>query len=308
MIDRCMKRIDLDIGDLQAFVAVADKLSFRAAAEALFISQPALSRRIDKVESALKARVLERTSRRVALTEAGEQFITHARAAIDEMQLAIDGLAARSAHRSGLVTIACVPSVANHVLPAALKLLLEEFPGVRLRVIDESGAHVLQSVSESVADFGVNFVGAQDADLDFNAIYTERYVLAVPRGHRLAKQASVAWKELREERLVSVSARSSNRVLLDNALARMKDRPTLACEVNHVTGALAMAAGGLGLAVVPDLALSGAMYPSLVGVPLTHPSVSRSLGLLTRRGSVLHPPAQALHDILARMARKGFRS
>jgi DNA-binding transcriptional LysR family regulator len=303
-----MKRIDLDIGDLQAFVAVADKLSFRAAADALFISQPALSRRIDKVESALKARLIERTSRRVALTEAGEHFLIHARAAIDEMQQAIDGVTARSAHRSGLVTVACVPSVANHVLPAAIKLLMEEFPRVRVRVIDENGAHVLRCVSESAADFGVNFVGAQDADIDFKAIYTERYVLAVPRAHRLARQASVAWKELRDERLVSVSARSSNRVLLDNALARVKDRPTVVCEVNHVTGALAMAAGGLGLAVVPELAFSCALYPSLAGVPLTHPSVSRTLGLLTRRGSALHAPAQALHDILAAMARKGFRS
>jgi DNA-binding transcriptional LysR family regulator len=166
---------------------------------------------------------------------------------------------------------------------------------------------VLKCVSEAAADFGVNFIGAQEADIDFKAIYTERYVVAVPREHRLARQASVAWKDLRDERLVSVSARSSNRILLDNALARMKERPVQTCEVNHVTGALAMAAGGLGLAVVPDLALSGSLYPSLVGVPLSHPSVSRTLGLLTRKGNVLHAPAQALFDILAKMARKGFR-
>ena len=302
-----MKRIDLDIGDLQAFVAVAEKLSFRAAAEALFLSQPALSRRIDKVETTVRARLLERTSRRVTLTEAGEQFLAHARAAIDEMRAAVEGLSARSTHRSGLVVIACVPSVANHVLPAAIRRLREDYPAVRVRVIDESGAHVLKCVTESTADFGVNFVGAQEADIDFRAIYTERYVAAVPRGHRLARQASVAWKELRPEQLVSVSARSSNRVLLDNALARMKDPPVVSYEVNHVTGALAMAAGGLGIAVVPEVALSETLYPSLVGVPLTHPSVSRTLGLLKRRGSVLHPPAQALFDILATMARRGFR-
>jgi DNA-binding transcriptional LysR family regulator len=307
VIDPCMKRIDLEIGDLQAFVAVAEKLSFRAAADTLFISQPALSRRIDKVETTLGSRLLERTSRRVALTEAGNQFLAHARAAIDEMQAAIDGLSAGMAHRSSQVTIACVPSVANHVLPGAVKLLVEEFPAVRVRVIDESGDQVLKCVCGSAADFGVNFVGAQDADIDFKAIYTERYVVAVPRGHPLAQQASVAWKELRDARLISVSARSSNRVLLDNALARVKEGPALFCEVNHVTGALAMAAGGLGLAVVPNLALSGALYPSLAGVPLTHPAVSRTLGLIKRKGSVLHAPAQALFDILVKMARKGFR-
>lgn len=302
-----MKRIDLEIGDLQAFLAVADKLSFRAAAHALFISQPALSRRIEKVETTLGARVLERTSRRVALTDAGRQFLQHARAATEEMQAALDGMTARSIQRHSLVTIACVPSVANHVLPGAIRLLLDDFPGLRVRVIDESGTDVLKCVTESAADFGVNFIGAQDADIDFRAIFTERYVLAVQQSHRLAGRPSVAWRELRDDRLISVSASSSNRLLLDNALARVKDRPALFCEVNHVVGALAMAAGGLGAAIVPDLALSRSLYPSLVAVPLTHPSVSRTLGLIKRKGHALHPPAQALYDILAKAARKGFR-
>lgn len=302
-----MKRIDLEIGDLQAFIQVAEKLSFRAAAQALFISQPALSRRIEKVESTLGERILERTSRRVALTEAGRKFLEHARAATDEMQAALDGISARAVYRNNLVTIACVPSVANHVLPGAIGLLLEEFPNLRVRVIDESGTDVLKCVTESVADFGVNFIGTQEANVDFKAIFTERYVLAVQQSHRLARQASVAWRELRDDRLISVSARSSNRLLLDSALARVKDRPALFCEVNHVVGALAMAAGGLGAAIVPDLALSRSLYPALVGVPLTHPTVSRTLGLIKRKGYALHAPAQALYDILLKAARDGFR-
>jgi DNA-binding transcriptional LysR family regulator len=302
-----MKRIDLEIGDLQAFVAVAERLSFRSAAEHLYLSQPALSRRIDKLEGVLKARLLERTSRRVAVTEAGRQFLEHARASIAEMQVALGNISAAAAQRSSVVTVACVPSVANHVLPDALLVFSEEFPNVRVRVVDESGAQVVQSVAQSSADFGVSFVGAQDAEVDFKAIYTENYVLAVQRDHALAGQASVAWKELCGTRLISVSARSSNRVLLDNALARLKERPAVFCEVNHVVSALAMAAAGVGVAAVPSLAYSAALYPSLTVVPLTHPPVRRTLGLLTRKGSTLSQPAQALFDMLQRAAKKNFR-
>jgi DNA-binding transcriptional LysR family regulator len=306
MIERCMKRIDLEFGDLQAFVAVAERLSFRAAAAQLFISQPALSRRIDKVEGVLKARLLERTSRRVAVTEAGRQFLEHARASIAEMQVALGTISAAAAQRSTLVTVACVPSVANYVMPGALQAFSAQFPDVRMRVMDESGAQVVQSVIRSEADFGVNFIGVQEADLDFKAIYTEDYVLAVQRSHPLARRRSVTWSDLRGARLISVSVRSSNRILLDNALARLEERPVVFCEVNHVTAALALADTGIGVAAVPALAYSQVRYPSLVTVPLVEPEVRRTLGLITRKGSTLSGPAQALYEILEKAAGAGF--
>lgn len=301
-----MNRIDLEFSDLQAFVAVAEPLSFRAAAAQLFISQPALSRRIDKVEGVLKVRLLERNSRRVTVTEAGRQFLEHARASIAEMQVALGTISAAAAHRSTVVTVACVPSVANHVLPDALQVFSAQFPDVRLRVLDESGTQVVQSVLRSEADFGVNFIGVQDADLDFKAIYTEPYVLALQRGHPLAGQRTVSWSALRGSRLIAVSARSSNRILLDNALARLEERPVVFCEVNHVTAALALADAGVGVTAVPALAYSALRYPSLVTVPLVEPEVKRTLGLIARKGTVLSAPAQALYELLASAAAKGF--
>lgn len=300
-----MNRIDLEFSDLQAFVAVAERLSFRAAAAQLFISQPALSRRIEKLEGVLKVRLLERNSRRVAVTEAGRQFLEHARASIAEMQVALGSISAAAAHRRVLVTVACVPSVANDVLPNALQSFSAQFPDVRLRVLDESGAQVVQSVVRADADFGVNFIGVQDADLDFKAIYTEPYVLALQRSHPLANRQTVRWGDLRGSRLIAVSARSSNRILLDNALAGLEERPVVFCEVNHVTAALALADAGVGVTAVPALAYSKLRYPSLVTVPLLEPEVRRTLGLITRKGAPLSAPAQALYDLLANAAGAG---
>ena len=79
-----MARINFDLQELQAFVAVAERSSFRAAAEDLHLSQPALSRRIEKLETILGARLLDRTTRHVALTNVGRVFLEHARAALAE--------------------------------------------------------------------------------------------------------------------------------------------------------------------------------------------------------------------------------
>lgn len=303
---QCMKRIDLDVGDLQAFIAVSEKLSFKAAAEELFISQPALSRRIEKLEATAKVRLLDRTSRRVALTEAGRLFLQHAQSAVEELQAAIGGLSHSAQQRASTVTVACVPSVAHHVLPQALKTFAQQFPKTRVMVIDESGGEVLRSVVTAVADFGVNFTGAQEADIEFEAVQTERYVLAVRQDHRLAGRRSVAWKDLMDETLISVSARSSNRVLLDHALAKIKRRPSVSYETNHVISALGMVAAGLGIAAVPALALSKEHYPSLVSIPLTHPTISRTLGIITRKGSELSESATALVDLLRKLVKTEY--
>ena len=296
-------RINTEIGELQAFIAVAEKSSFRAAAESLFISQPALSRRIDKLERDLKSRLLERTTRRVSLTDAGRQFLSHAQAVIDELERAYQGLEARAAARTGKVTIACVPSIANHVLPLALKDFAKANPAVRVKVIDESAQIVLDSVIQGHADFGLNFLGSQEAELDFTAIRAERYVVVVPSGHALARRKSVAWRALEREPLVSVSSTSGNRLLIDSAFAKTKKRPSIQYEINHVTGAMNLVAAGLGVAIVPGLAINAQLHSGLCSVPLVDPSITRTLGLIVRKGDKLHGVAQVLADTLVELIR-----
>lgn len=291
-------RINLEVGELQAFIAVAEKSSFKAAAESLFISQPALSRRIEKLEECLQARLLERTTRHVSLTDDGRQFLVHAEAVIEELELAMQGMAERTVQRKGHITVACVPSVANQLLPKVLKEFSKTYPAVRLRIIDESAKDVLDSVINGIADFGVNFIGTQEADIDFKAIYTEHYVLTMRNDHRLAGEQSVSWSDLAGEKLVSVSQSSGNRMLIDNALARVTQRPSIQYEINHVAGAISLVAAGLGIAVLPGLAMAKDVHPQLVSVPLTDPDITRTLGLITRKGSKLQPAAQALFELL----------
>jgi DNA-binding transcriptional LysR family regulator len=291
-------RINVELSEVQAFVAVAEKGSFRAAAESLFISQPALSRRIEKLEAELESRLIERTTRRVALTESGRQFLAHAQVVLAELEKAVQGMSERTLSRTELVTVGCVPSVANNLLPKVILAFVKKHPNVRVKVIDESAGDVLDSVVAGRADFGINFIGTQEAAIDFRAIFTERYVLVVPPAHKLAKRRSIAWSELAGERLISVSQSSGNRMLVDNALARVQQRPLIFYETNHVVGALGLVAAGLGMAVLPELALSKTTSPRLTAVELTNPVINRTLGLIKRKGGKLHPAAQDLSRML----------
>ena len=292
-----MARINFDLQQLEAFVAVAERGSFRAAADHIHLSAPALSRRIDKLETILGARLFNRTTRDVELTPLGLVFLDRARAALDDLESAMLDITDIAASRTGRVTVACVPSAAIYFLPSVVSSFSERYPQIRIRVIDEAASQVLASVVSGESDFGISFMGSQVPGVDFDPIHTDPFVVAMPRQHALAGRSSLSWAELQSERLIAVARSSGNRQLLDDALAKAGVNPSYRFEVSHIATLLGMVEAGLGLAAVPRLTLPPT-HPSMVGVALTGPAVSRVLGLATRRGAALRAPARMFHDYL----------
>lgn len=293
-------RINYDLHDLQAFVAVAERASFRQAAADLFLSQSALSRRIEKLEDGLGVKLFERTTRRVQLTNVGQAFLLNVRTALDGLEDAVLGVADLAAHRTGTVTLACVPSAVWHFLPAVLKEFSERFPRIRVRVHDESAQDVLNLVLAGEADFGINFAGAEEADIVFEPIFKERYVLAMRHDHPLARRKSLSWKDIAGERIVSVAKSSGNRSVIDAALAGVEKHPAIFCEVNHVSGVLALVEAGMGVAAVPGLSVLPERPDAIVGVPLMNPAIHRTLGLISKRNHSMAPAARTLFDMLSK--------
>ena len=303
-----MSRINFDLQELQAFVAVAERASFRAAAEDLHLSQPALSRRIEKLEDLLGARLLERTTRRVSLTNVGRVFLECARSAIDELERAVLSIGDLAAQRGGLVTVACVPSVAYYFLPSVIRAYTERFPRIRVRIIDETANTVLNSIVTGRADFGISFFGTQEPDVDFKAVLREDFVLAIRNDHPLARRRSVSWEELSGERFMTVAKESGNRLLIDDALAKSGKRTVSAFEVSHIMTLLGMVEAGLGVAAVPQLAMPLTRHATLTSLKLEHPRVTRTLGLIARRGRPLAPAAQQLYNMVHQAGKMAKRA
>lgn len=300
--------INFDLNDLQAFRAVAELGSFRKAAEAVNISQPALSRRIDKLEEALGVRLLERTTRSVALTTIGRVFAQSAEQLLDDLDVALLGIRDVSSSRLGHVTIACVPSVAYYFLPNVISTYRRRFPRIRIKLLDLSANEVLAAVISGEADFGVGFMGSQDSDVEFKVLLEERFVAACRRDHPLAGRKRVTWDEFYEHEYVSVDKTSGNRLLLDQALSNVAPRAPSVCETRHVTTMLGLVEAGIGVAAVPSMAMPGRDHPVLTSVPLVEPAVKRRVGIVRRRGRPLTPAAQEFHKAIVEMRRGGGAS
>jgi len=291
-------RINYDILDLQAFVAVAGRASFRHAAADVFLSQSALSRRIDKLEESLGVKLFERTTRRVQLTNVGETFLVNVRTALDGLEDAVLGIADLAAHRTGTVSLACVPSAVWHFLPEVLKQFSARYPRIRVRIHDESAQDVLNLVLTGEADFGINFAGAENPEIVFEAIHVESYVLAMRHDHPLATRTVLSWKDTVDERYISVAKSSGNRSVIDAALAGIEKHPVILCEVNHVSGVLALVEAGIGVAAVPGLSVLPGRQDGIVGIPLINPEIKRTLGLISKRDHSMAPAARTLYGML----------
>ncbi|SAK67393.1 LysR family transcriptional regulator [Caballeronia calidae] len=297
--------VNFDLNDLQAFRAVVELGSFRKAAEAVNISQPALSRRIDKLEAALGVRLFERTTRSVTLTTVGRVFAPSAEQLLDDLDVALLGIRDVSSSRLGHVTIACVPSVAYYFLPNVVASYHRRFPRIRVKLLDSSANEVLSSVISGEADFGVSFLGSQESEVEFKVLLQERFVAACRRDHPLARKKRVTWNELYEHEYVSVDKTSGNRLLLDQALSAVAPRTPSVCETRHVTTMLGLIEAGLGVAAVPSMAMPVRDHPVLTSVPLVDPVVKRRVGIVKRRGRPLTPAAEQFYRAIIEMRRGG---
>ncbi|TFZ04545.1 LysR family transcriptional regulator [Ramlibacter rhizophilus] len=293
--------LNFNLNDLQAFRAVAELSSFRKAAAALHVSQPAFSRRIEKLEEALGVRLLERTTRQVSLTSVGREFDRKVQQLLDDLDQTLLGIRGVAGTRMGEVTVACVPSAAYYFMPKVISRYHERYPKVRVRVLDASANEVLRAVSEGDADFGLNFVGGQEPDIEFSPLIEERFVAACRRDHELARKRKVSWSELARYDYITVSKSSGNRLLLDQALSGLADRPHSIYETQHVTTMLGLVEAGLGVAVVPSIAMPGAEHPLLASVPLVDPVVTRKVGLIRRKGRTLSASADRLYSFFSEL-------
>lgn len=298
--------INFNLNDLQAFRAVAELSSFRKAADSLHVSQPAFSRRIEKLEEALGVKLLERTTRRVALTAIGRDFDRKIQLLLDDLDHTLLGIRGVAATRMGEVTIACVPSTVYYYVSQVISRYHERYPKIRVKVFDASANEVLTAVSNGDADFGLNFVGGQEPDIEFTPLLEERFVAACRRDHPLAGKRKIGWTELAQYDYISVSKASGNRLLLDQALLHVEGRPQSIYEAQHVTTMLGLVEAGLGVAAVPSIAMPAADHPLLVSVPLVDPIVSRKVGLIRRKGRSLSPAAQQFFGFFVEL--KGKRT
>lgn len=289
----------IDFDGVQAFVGVAEHGGFGRAARALHLTQTALTRRIQKLEAYLGLRLLDRTTRRVELTAVGRDFLPQARALVAEMTQAVDRLKHAAQTGAGELTLACIPSMTTHLLPALIRDYAQALPDNRVRLLDGSSGEVREAVLRGAAELGIAIRDEAHADLQQRLLFRDRLVFLCRAPHPLQDRASVRWTDLRDAELIGVSSFTATRHAMDQQLAQRGIRVRGQYEVQHHATAINLVAAGVGVAVLPSSTVRPGDRPGLRKIALTHPAVQREVVLLQRAGRSLSPAAQAFARLLA---------
>ena len=289
-------RINIEIGDIEAFIELTETNSFAKAAVNLNLSQPALSRRIQKLEYELGTTLFDRTTRKVQLSYSGRNFYERARGILEAIKTASKTLNEKYSFPS-IIKVGAVNSALRNILYPTLKIFKAMEPRCKIQIIERSANYVVDSVLGGECDFGVNFTGLQEPGISFENLFIEDYVVVFPKGDPLEKKRKVKLSEIKNRDFISVWKGSGSRIYFENALALQKEDMDWTYEVRHIPSALNMVEQGLGITLAPKLAVSR-NYTSLSYRPLIDPKVTRTMGLIKRSGKELSHDAQKLYDLL----------
>lgn len=289
----------IDTLGVQAFIAIADHGGFQKAADALHVSQTALTRRLQHLEATLGVKLIERTTRSVALTTIGREFLPQAQRLVTDLQTALAEILETGKARRGDVSIACVPTAGVHYLPRIIQEYSRHFPSNRIKILDHASSGVADAVLRREAEFGINIAESRHPELTSVPLLRDQYALVCRDDHPLARKKSLRWKQLEPHRLIFAGSVSANRSLLDQALEPLGLKLQAFYEVQRSSTALGLVAEGVAAAVVPRLAMQKGNYPRLRVIALRDPVVSRMLVLVSRKTAQLSPAAQALYDMIS---------
>ena len=284
--------------ELEAFVATAELLSFQRAAEKLHLTQPGLSRRIQKLEQTMGVELFHRTTRSVSLTGVGRHFLPMARQQIANLSEMLDSIKEVADKRFGKIRVASIPTVVHQLFPALLREYAASHPNIGVQIFDGNHDFVARQVQTGVAEFGIGMDPGADGDLSFEPLVTDRYVLAVPAAHPLASRREVGLQDLQSTRLIIGGRDSGNRLLLEVLLGNSAMSLRWFYEVEHVSCVLAFVEAGLGCAIVPALSLIAREGSNIRTVGIAGREITRTVGVMRHRSLTLSPLAGAFLGLL----------
>jgi len=290
--------------EIAAFLRIVELGGFKAAAQELHVTPSALTQRLQKLEDALGARLVDRTTRTVAATAVGRAFLPEARRMIGQFDRAVADLEDMIQARGGRVTIASLISIATHVLPRVLGRFSAASPDVSVRVLDDAEREIAEYVRQGDAEFAIDMLaGEADSDLAATVLMEDPFVLACPAGHPLAAGGPLRLEDLAGQSIVTLGARTgTSRLLLGRLEATGRPLPWR-YEVQHLSTLIGFVEAGVAVGLAPRLAMRPLAGRRLAHRPLDEPGLNRTVALIERQGATLSPSAARLKELVLEEAR-----
>ncbi len=285
---------------LRAFVAVAEVLNFSRAADELEIAQPAVSQQIRGLEEELGVLVFDRIGKRVTLTEAGRALLPHARQILHLVETAENEVRERGELKRGRASLGAPPTVSTHVLPARLTQFKQQHPGLEVLLREAGTETLLRQIEEGRIDLAIVASDVLPSTVESVPFLDERYVLAVSVQHPfLGRRQSVRLADLSQEPFILFPEGYKLREVTLSACAEAGFEPRVALDGGAMQSALEFVGAGLGVALVPELALTE--VHGIKPLRILDQDLRRRLGLTWLRARSLSPAARALREFLVQL-------
>jgi DNA-binding transcriptional LysR family regulator len=292
---------------LRAVLAVAEYRSFVAAASSLKMSQPALTRTVKQIEVELGVPLFYRSTRQVAITDAGKEFTAFAERLLNDLKISVANMRELADRPRGQVVVASVVSLANAVLPTLIAAYSRRFPGIEVHLREGLHGVVRDEVRGGLADFGIGYTDDLPGAFMAETLGIETFHVILPRDHALARRRKIELQALVGSPLVSFPPESRTRRIVDGAAAAAGLSFEYVMTTNRLPTLHGLVRNRVGLAVVPVSERPSSSDQDLVSRPLKGRRLSCPIGVMRLRERELTPAATEFLSVVRKWLRASRR-
>ncbi|AKK06118.1 transcriptional regulator [Corynebacterium mustelae] len=279
------------LAQLRTFVTIAENKHFGTAATKLNISQPSLSQALVALETGLNIQLIERSTRRVIVTPAGEKLLPLAKATLDAADNFLAHAHGATGTLSGPLAIGIIPTIAPYLLPTIIDLVRERYPELELQIIEDQTKHLLQMLRDGAIDCALVAVPTSTAGLNEISLYEEKFRMVVPSNHKYAGREDLVLDDIKDISLLLLDDGHCLRDQVVDLCRQAEYNPMTASHTetraSSLTTVMQLIASNLGCTVIPESAVPIECSRPGVATAKFAPSVSaaRRVGIVHRGSS-----------------------
>ncbi len=290
--------MNITLKQVRTFVTIAQSKSFAEAGEILHLSQPALSISMKNLEETIGGKLLSRSTRTLSLTPEGEAFLPVAKRLLTDFDDAFIELSELFSLKRGNLSLAAMPSFASTHLPQHLLSFTDKYQEIKVRVHDVIAEEAVAMVQTGKIEFAISFDPGEFDDLNFETLFSDQLLAIFPEEHALVQADDLTWQQLSQYPFIALQRPSSFRMLMENTLAEQELFLQVKYESKQLATIVQMVANKLGVSAIPSLYKQQIEALKIQHSPLTSPTISRRVGIITRRRYPLSQSAQFFVKLL----------
>ena len=303
----------MTLTELRYVVAVAREKHFGRAAEACFVSQPTLSVSIKKLEEELDVRIFERGPTEVSLTPIGEEIVRQAQQVIEQAQGIRELAKRRKDPLTGPLRLGVIYTIGPYLLPDLVRQAIERVPQMPLMLQENFTTKLLEMLRTGELDAAILAEPFPDTGLAVAPLYDEPFMIALPKSHALAKRKAISAEELKEEKMLLLG---TGHCFRDHVLEVCPEYARFSSDAEGMRKSFEgssletikyMVASGMGITVVPQLAVAADGQAQVAYVPFTKPVPTRRVVLAWRRSFTRYEAIAALRNAIYACPLKGVK-